>query len=552
MKTVRYAIIDAIGPFFEGYQKPIINWSKIPFSHLESGDQLNPDRIHQVEKGMKQFCKRVAKIGYNAISLDDLAHLVEDDIYPAPLWHKIRQYKELYERLFAIARRQNLGVFINTDLMFYHPSIKKAFGYEHDAIIGFLKQLLIRLFETYPVEGIITRIGETDGIDVEGDFLSQLTIRTPKQARLFLEHLLPVFESYDRTWVFRTWTCGAYPIGDLIWNPDTYDETFGGIESDHLIVSMKYGDTDFYDHLDLNPLIFRGPQQKIVEFQARREREGFGDIPYYVGWQYQRYAAQLEDCRNCVGFSVWCQTGGWSRTSNLTFLKTSRIWNELNTVATYRILARGEDADTILSDIFKNDKMVDFVREIHHAFRKLLYIDGFSNDALYFRRLRIPPLLWLYWDHITINPLMIAFHHYAGGKPVTVSPRNISRIVRLGTELKIKQLDFYIDTLNLLFLCRQSLQSPTEISGLRKEIEQYEQKYPDTFHFSLQAPTPMRWWGRRLFEHFLRPHSAYRRIDRFWMHFMPSLIFRLYLRIRARDLPSFVNKQAMQLSTIFK
>jgi hypothetical protein len=146
--------------------------------------------------------------------------------------------------------------------------------------------------------------------------------------------LLPVFEARDTVLIVRTWTLGAYPIGDLMWNRRTYDAVFGDVASRYLIVSLKYGDTDFFRYLDVNPLFFHGPQQKIVEFQCRREYEGMGEYPSFVGWLHARYLTALRE-RSCnlVGmFAI--QAGGWAPFRRLAFCGDGSIWNELNTYAT--------------------------------------------------------------------------------------------------------------------------------------------------------------------------------------------------------------------------
>src|SRR5262249_22759334 len=71
------ALIDAIGPFFRGYDKRRINWSKIPFLHLATE---GPERATQwagIRADLDRFAQRVAALGYNAVSLDDLAHLTD-------------------------------------------------------------------------------------------------------------------------------------------------------------------------------------------------------------------------------------------------------------------------------------------------------------------------------------------------------------------------------------------------------------------------------------------------------------------------------------------
>ena len=109
---------------------------------------------------------------------------------------------------------------------------------------------------------------------------------------------------------------GAYAIGDLIWNPGTFRKVFDSIDSPSLVISMKYGESDFFRYLPLNPNFLESGHKKIIEFQARREYEGFGAYPSFVGWDIEDLLLQLQDAQNVIGASVWCQTGGWGNFDN--------------------------------------------------------------------------------------------------------------------------------------------------------------------------------------------------------------------------------------------
>ena len=160
----------------------------------------------------------------------------------------------------------------------------------------YLRGLLDRFLTDFPeVAGVIVRIGESDGKDVHDDFRSQLVLKTPEQARAFLQEMLPVFERHGRRLIFRTWTVGAYPIGDLMWHRDTFARVFEGITSPALVVSMKYGESDFFRYLPLNRNFFRTPLAKIVELQSRREYEGCGEYPNFTGWLHERFAGLDDD-----------------------------------------------------------------------------------------------------------------------------------------------------------------------------------------------------------------------------------------------------------------
>ncbi|WP_319416555.1 hypothetical protein [Marispirochaeta aestuarii] len=148
--------------------------------------------------------------------------------------------------------------------------------------------------------------------------------------------------------IFRTWTVGANKIGDLMWNPLSLDRLLRGVESDLFVLSMKYGESDFFRYLDVSPHFFSITVKLIVELQTRREYEGFGSYPSFVGWEYRRIHRRLKDLSNLAGIHVWCQTGGWSRFRDRTFLKKSSLWNELNTWVTIRMFRYDESVKKAL------------------------------------------------------------------------------------------------------------------------------------------------------------------------------------------------------------
>ena len=188
----------------------------------------------------------------------------------------------------------------------------------------FLTELIDRFFEDFPeVSGLILRIGESDGLDVDGgDFRSELILRKASEVRRMLSQLLPIFETHDRSLIFRTWTVGAYSIGDLMWHRRTLARALQGIESPALILSMKYGESDFFRYLPLNP--------KLLRHVVAQDR-GTPDPPGVRGLRRVSLLcrAGLRAIRlwnwpkreNVVGISVWCQTGGW-----LPFRPVSPFW----------------------------------------------------------------------------------------------------------------------------------------------------------------------------------------------------------------------------------
>ena len=180
-------LIDGIGPFFKGNQRAEINWSKIDFAELDSDGLISAERCQQIETDFCTFTRRAASMGYNAVTLDDLAHLTPNPLYPEELRRKIEQYITLYRALFKIAADSGLQIFITTDLFFFNPVIEQLTGKNPQKIRSLVADCCCRFFENFPeTAGIIFRIGESDGVDVTGDFQSRLVLKTP---RLSLIHI---------------------------------------------------------------------------------------------------------------------------------------------------------------------------------------------------------------------------------------------------------------------------------------------------------------------------------------------------------------------------
>ncbi len=548
----RVYMIDAIGPFFSGYKSDVINWSKIPFDFLEQDNHIKPHLIPRIKDRFKTFIHKVHDMGYNAITIDNLAHLVKYPFYPEDLKQKIVEYQILYHDLFQIAHKKNMGIYLNTDIMFFNPWIERYTWRRNHKIIDLLQQAFELIFISFPVDGIILRIGESDGVDVRGDFQSDLVLKTPQQANRYMKNLLPICVQYDKKLIFRNWAVGAYPIGDLMWNPKTYDETFKDLEDDHFIISMKYGDTDFYSRVDLNPLFFHGHHQKILELQTRREREGFGEFPFYAGWQYEAYASQIKNFNHFVGISVWCQTGGWSKWKNRTFQNNSSVWNELNTHATIRIFKDNVHADKAIVQYMKKKEYIPFLQYFNLLFLGLLYTNGLSRTPYYMRRLRIPPLLWIFWDHVTVTPLIISIHHFFGREKVTITKKDIDCLKQLGEPLKLDKLDYYCDTLEILLLARKTLINPTRRLKLTEAAKKYENKYPDAFKFHIHLSTNSNKYTQTLLSLIIRKGTAYRIVDKILQTKFFSLIFRILIFMYRRHLPPFVNRQCMKVEVLFE
>lgn len=551
-------LLDAIGPFFHDYEKKVVNWSKIPFDHLEKKSKLKKKYLDEIEAKFKIFIQTAQKAGYNAISLDDLAHLVLFDIYPDHLKKKISHYRSFFGKLIGYTKKKGLLVYLTTDIMFFNDPLNKFVCASLERIVECFKIACEQVFSDFPIDGIITRIGEQDGNDVEGEFLSSLCIKTPQEANLFIRSALPLFRKWKKTWIFRTWTVGAYPIGDLMWNTATYDKVFDHIDDEHFIVSMKHGETDFFGFLELTPLLFRGPQRKLLELQTRREREGFGLFPNYMGWELQSFRDKVEKNPSFSGVSVWCQTGGWSRNKDITFLEKSSPWVELNTYAVPKLFRYMKNADDFLQTYFQSKKdeiWVRLIKKFKGVFDDILYPPFFRNNPLYFRRIRVPSLLWMTWNNVTVTPLMAGlFHSFRIGVPNTTL-RDLEELEELAQQVDLPKRKYINALLRILYLCRKTLSSTYPPSKLTRKIGKFLDDYPESvyrFQVTLQDQS-YSFAAARLFRLFTRFRRNYTLLDRLTMiPLVSKSIMKITRWILSKNLPKLVDRKAMPLETLFR
>ncbi len=567
-------LIDGISPFFKGYREgKRINWSKIPFEHLEKDGQADVERLDQITVDFARFCDRAVEMGYTAITLDDLAHMLPHPDYEESVNQKIRVYAQYYQQWIECARTRGFKVYITTDFLFTTPASEQKMGRRYADKVRWFRKHLKRFYKLYPdVAGIILRIGEVDGKDVEGDFKSQLLVRTSAQARKLLREILPECESAGRYLIFRLWSVGAYPVGDLIWNRTTLKKIFDPFDSPNLILSIKHGESDFFRHLPLNKQFTRTPHKKIVELQARREYEGCGEYPSYIGNDVEEIKGYLQGIQGLVGMSVWCQTGGWTRFGKLTFMENSSVWNEINTWVCIRIFKYQESAPQALRAYAEQylkpeqgDALVEMMNASDQAVKTLLYIDDYAARKLYFRRVRLPSTLSVYWDRILIlHPIRKVLKCLVDNGSAKVDQgqealhvvdelRRIARFNGLpedGLDLMYHSFEILAEARKYYFLPY----SEEHVRYLKELIEDYKSRYPVRYSVRLEL-TPFTVNSktlRRFLQVLLREKRGYRTFDHIFTIRFLSVLFPLLRKMGKGVVPEFMHKQAMGLEAVFK
>lgn len=564
-------LIDAIGPFFRGYEKERVNWSKIPFPHLSTLDDAG---WLQVETDLRRFASEVSRLGYNAVTLDDLAHLAPHPLHEPDIAKSIAHFRERFTRLFDILRNEfSLQIFLTTDVLPMTDAVARALGESQEVLEDYYAGLVRGVLRDFPqLAGLILRIGESDGHDVEDPIRTRLHLRSAKETNRLIKLLLPEFESLGKHLILRTWTVGAHRIGDLIWHRGTLADTLKGIDSPNFIVSMKHGESDFFRYLPLNRAFFRIPHKKIIEMQARREYEGAGEYPSFIGTDCERFHRELSSAENMIGMSVWCQTGGWHRFRRLAFLEENNrdIWIRFNVVAAIGVFRDGRSIEEIFTSYCNPEDashVLELLRHSDTVVNELLYIEDFARQKLFFRRIRIPPMLHMCWDSIFINhAVRKVMAHFtmdperslrSGESAANLFPSMIRLAEASG--LPHEDIEHMRDVFHILLLARRYYYLPYDeriTEDIKLAKREYKKRWPKMRRYRVKVsfqPFKLRRrtiaWVVALM---IRRKRGYRIFDRIFTLNLLGSVYRIFRTRSPQALPKIMRESAMGVDALFK
>ncbi len=384
------------------------------------------------ERGkLAAYAGRMARFGYNAIAFPWFLEYLNFDhvgngreVYGEKSTYRSRHNRLAsgFRELMEVAADSGLHTYLWTDMVALTPPLREyleeevgSMDTEDPAFWEIYRKGAEEAFERFPMaEGIIIRIGEAGAVyNKPGwDYTSELYVRTPEAVRLMLEAFLKAAEKYDRTIIFRTWSVGVGHIGDLHTNPETYHRVLEGIQSDRLVVSTKYCNGDFYSWHMFNQTLYQGSHRRITEIQAKREFEGFGIIPNYVGPLHQSaLQSLLEYNQNLEGVFVWTQYGGPLRAGPLVIYPFHgfNAINDLNVYAVSRLMMDPYTRmDSITAEWVRGyfgpdpvlvERMTRFLNASYQVMLKGLYIGEFARYDVRALGLEPPPMMWIFeWD----------------------------------------------------------------------------------------------------------------------------------------------------------
>ncbi|WP_203596800.1 hypothetical protein [Actinomadura bangladeshensis] len=378
----------------------------------------------------RQFVDHALADGYNGVVVPGFLEYVTFDgvgdghaVYRKGDAHIARALamRRAFGPAWKYAHEMGMKVYFQTDMLALSPPLKEYLGdldTSNARLWSVYRAGLHELFTAMPyVDGVVVRIGEGgEEYKLAGwDYHSEIKVTTVKQVRAMLTAFLRQADADDKDIVFRTWSVGVGAVGDMHTNPASYHEVLDGIESEHLIVSTKYSLGDFYSHLPLNTTLLTGEQKRIVEFQSRREFEGFGALPNDLGGLHQEALRTfLAKNPHVVGLWNWTQDGGPLRAGPMTLYLRTGFWQmwDLNVYLTAR-LAWDPDADVAaatndwIRQTFSDDPdTISAIAQVmalsRSAIGKGLYIGPYADTRVKALGLEPPPMMWIFeWDIVT-------------------------------------------------------------------------------------------------------------------------------------------------------
>jgi hypothetical protein len=374
----------------------------------------------------RQFIDHSAAQGYNGVVVPGFLEYVTfaqvgdgHAVYRAGDPHVARASAmvETFAPVFRYAADMGMRVYFMTDMLALSGPLDAYLDKQEDPWAVYQAGLR-ELFASMPfASGLMIRIGEGgSAYRAPGwDYFSRIAVTTPDQVQAMLKAFLAVAREGDRDIIFRTWTVGVGAVGDLHTNPDSYEKVLGKLNDPRLVVSTKFTLGDFYSHLPLNTTLTVGDQRRIVEFQGRREFEGFGSLPNDLTALHASALRQLL-ARNAhiEGVWLWTQEGGPLRAGPMTLYLRTGFWQlyDLNAYAMGR-LAREPDGDpgeitadwvrqTFSSDPTTVAAICRMFARSREAVTKGLYLTPYADHSVKALGLEPPPMMWIFeWDIVT-------------------------------------------------------------------------------------------------------------------------------------------------------
>jgi hypothetical protein len=147
-------------------------------------------------------------------------------------------------------------------------------------------------------------------------------------------------------------------------------------------------------------------------------------------------------------------------------------------------------------------------------------------------------------------------HRFLGAKKPSVTQEDMDEVLVLGRKAGIDDIESCYETLKILAICREAISGEVNGVKLLKSIKEYMEKYPDKYHFKVivhhDIVRKSRFLIKYLVKILVRDKPEYRFIDKIALNKFIYFLYRLFPFVYKKELPGFVNKEAMRMDVIFK
>ena len=289
---------------------------------------LNPEKLKEYGYNAQVF-----KHINTAVTFKKYDEHLFDQSPDALLW--IENLKRNISEEIKKAKDVGLKVYYHIDLFVLPKAIYEKYKDEicdENGKISIYKEktleihraLIDEIFEEFPIDGLIIRVGETYLHDtpyhIGNGAVKYGDIETEQDSFVKLIEFLKteVCVKHDKYIFFRTWDC--FP-DKFHANLDYYLKVTDKIETHpKLIFSIKHTALDFWRRVKFNECLGMGKHRQIVEVQCQREYEGKGAYPMYVmngvinSFCENKVPKGLRDIVDnplICGIYTWSRGGGW-------------------------------------------------------------------------------------------------------------------------------------------------------------------------------------------------------------------------------------------------
>ncbi len=253
-------------------------------------------------------------------------------------------------------------------------------------------------------------------------------------------------------------------------------------------------------------------------------------------------------------------------------MPNSSLWNEINTETTLDIFKNRMSAENAIESLYQRRfygtstvKLIQLLKLSDLVIKKIWYISGYSYNALYFRRLRIPPMMWIFWDTIIINPILRRLiRKFTVDKKAMIEEasellNSITTMKSLALDLGIpaKSLDFQYETFKVILSIREYYLgefTPDLYEKLQNIFAHYHKHYSEGFCVAMTGVN--RKTQKKIIDFFfnliVRKRPEYRLLEKKVFTIILLTIKPLVIYLTKKKMPSIASERAMGVETLLK